>query len=227
MFDSMSENVKHILLEKSRAIAFSMKHEKIHPEHIMMALFEVPECVAVKYLKKRFEIVKLGPEIAAAVMAIPTGNPKSIESVAFSEESKKVIDQMLAEAKQLGCELMGTEHLLMALVLIHGPIRKILKEKFDVTYGQIREALKPDPAAAKEAGGLPAGAVDPKTVRVSPIMGAVFFDAKLTSKDIDVALFAIEQIKGVAFTQPMAVPSDMAEGSEILKGRFKDPKAPR
>lgn len=236
MFDNMSENVKTILTEKSRQIAFSMKHEKIHPEHMMMALFDTPDAIATKYLKQRFELVRFGPELAALVMAIPVGAPKSADQVGFSDQSKKVVDQMLVEARELGSSVLGTEHLLMSLVMNHEPIRKILKEKFDVTYGQIREALKPAPAApaedpmdelptTPEAPGTPGA---PKTVRVSPIMGAVFFDAKLNHKEIELALLVIENIKGVRFTQPMAVPPDMmGDGSEILKGRFKDPAKPR
>lgn len=227
MFESMSQNVQTILTETSRAIAFSLKHEHVHPEHILMALFEKPECVAVQYLEKRFPIVKIGPEIAALVSAIPTGNPKSPDLIAFSEVSKKVIDQTLTEAKQIGSDMIGTEHLLMALVMNYEPLRKILKEKFDVTYGQIREALKPAPRAE---GDLPEAPGGQKVVRVSNIMVAVFFDAKMLPKDIEMASILMEQIKGVQFARPMAVPAEMmtemggeAE-SEIVPGRFKSPK---
>jgi ATP-dependent Clp protease ATP-binding subunit ClpA len=225
MFESMSQNVQTILTETSRAIAFSLKHEHVHPEHIVMALFETPDCVAVQYLGKRFPIVKMGPEIAALVMAIPTGNPKSPDLIAFSDVSKKVIDQSLVEAKQVGSDMIGTEHLLMALVMNYEPLRKILKEKFDVTYGQIREALKPAPRAE---GDLPEGPGDQKVVRVSNIMGAVFFDAKMAPKDIELALIVMEQIKGVQFARPMPVPpelmTEMGGESDIMPGRFKTPK---
>lgn len=227
MFDSMSPNVKVILTEKSREIAYSLKHEKIHPEHIMMALFDTPDALATKYLSKRFDPTKFGPELAALVGAIPTGSPKSVDMVGFSEQSKKVIDQMPLEASQLGSDVLGTEHLLMALVMNHEPIRKILKEKFDVTYGQIREALKPAPAAEQPPGGMPGAMGDPKTVRVSSIMGTVFFDAKLGPKEIEMALFAIEQIKGVAFTQAVEVPPEATATGDVLRGRFKDPLKPR
>lgn len=227
MFDSMSPNVKAILTEKSREIAYSLKHEKIHPEHIMMALFDTPDALATKYLAKRFDPTRFGPELAPLIGAIPAGAPKSVDLVGFSDQTKKVIDQTLIEARQLGSDILGTEHLLMALVMIHEPIRKVLKEKFDVTYGQIREALKPAAEGDPGAAGLPPGAPGEKTVRVSPIMGTVFFDAKLTTKDIETALFVIEQIKGVAFTQAIAVPAEDTPASDILRGRFKDPTKPR
>lgn len=230
MFESMSQNVRTILTETSRMIAFSLKHEHVHPEHIVMALFEKPECVAVQYLGKRFQIEKMGPEIAALVSAIPTGNPKSPDLIAFSEVSKKVIDQSLAEAKQIGSDMIGTEHLLMALVMNYEPLRKILKEKFDVTYGQIREALKPAPAAPGAEGDLPVGPGGQKVVRVSNIMGAVFFDAKMAPKDIELVLICMEQFKGVQFARPMPVPAEMMgemggePESDIVPGRFKSPK---
>jgi hypothetical protein len=219
MFDRVSDNVRTIVLEKSRQMAHEAKTE-VHPEHIFLSLLASPDCVAAQYLENKGDLLRMTEAVTGLAKALPSKNGTPADEIPFSDSAKQVIDQMSNEAIQIGAELVGTEHLLMAVVVSYEPIRRLLKESFNITYGQIREALKPPPEAAVPEA--------PKQVRVGPIMGAVFFASTMTAKDIEVALFAIEQIKGVQFTQPMKVPVDpgAAEGG-IVPGRFTGPKAGR
>jgi ATP-dependent Clp protease ATP-binding subunit ClpA len=201
MFDSVSDNVRTILLEKARQMAHETKTE-VHPEHIFLSLLGT-DCVAAQYLKVKGDVLKMAEAASELTKALPSKNGTPAGEIPFSASAKRVIDQMAGEALQIGSELVGTEHLLMAIIVSYEPIRRLLKDRFDITYGQIREALKPPP---ESESGVPAPGA--RQVRINPVMGAVFFASTATAKDIETALFAIEQIRNVQFTQSMKVPTD-------------------
>lgn len=206
MFDLMSPNLEKIALEDARDIAAAAGNAEVHPEHLLLAVLAKEDCVATKIISKKVNpkdvtskvIDRLDKEFKPAA-SVP-------EKLPFSDTAKKAIEGSHQEAMNLGYETIGTEHMVLSILANYEPLRTLLKEKFEITYGWMLEMVgrAPSDAPTDATGGIPTGK---KTVKVSPIMAGVFFEAGMSERDIETALFAIEQIKGVVFSQAMRTPA--------------------
>ncbi|MBN1492794.1 MAG: NDP-hexose 4-ketoreductase, partial [Candidatus Omnitrophica bacterium] len=114
MFDRFTERArKVIILAKEEARRFN--HDYIGTEHILLGLIKEGESVAAAVLQNlglsleniRLEIeklVQLGPS------TIVSGD------IPFTPKAKKVIELAMDEARRLGHNYIGTEHLLLGLI---------------------------------------------------------------------------------------------------------------
>jgi len=114
MFERFTERArKVILLAKEEAKKFN--HDYIGTEHILLGLLKEGKGVAAAVLKSlglslnkiRLEIEKL----------VKPGPPTKIEGdIPFTSRAKKVIELAMEEARSLGHNYIGTEHLLLGLI---------------------------------------------------------------------------------------------------------------
>ncbi|MFH1380856.1 MAG: Clp protease N-terminal domain-containing protein, partial [Candidatus Omnitrophota bacterium] len=114
MFNRFTERArKVILLAKEEAKRFN--HDYIGTEHILLGLIREGEGVAAAVLaslglnsdKIRFEIEKL---VHPGPTTIVSGD------IPFTPKAKRVIELAMEEARQLGHNYIGTEHLLLGLI---------------------------------------------------------------------------------------------------------------
>lgn len=98
----------------AEAEALGLRHNYVGTEHLLLGLLGIDDGVAAKVLTRlgvsapeaRSEI----EQIIGRGSAPPTGQPS------FTPRSKKVLDLAHGEAKRLGHNYVGTEHLLLGLV---------------------------------------------------------------------------------------------------------------
>ena len=114
MFNRFTERArKVILLAKEEAKRFN--HDYIGTEHILLGLVREGEGVAAAVLaslalssdKVRFEVEKL---VQPGPATIVSGD------IPFTPKAKKVIELAMEEARDLGHNYIGTEHLLLGLI---------------------------------------------------------------------------------------------------------------
>ena len=114
MFNRFTERArKVILLAKEEAKRFN--HDYIGTEHLLLGLIREGEGVAAAVLASlglssdqiRFEVEKL---VQPGPATIVSGD------IPFTPKAKKVIELAMEEARQLGHNYIGTEHLLLGLV---------------------------------------------------------------------------------------------------------------
>jgi len=114
MFNRFTERArKVILLAKEEAKRFN--HDYIGTEHLLLGLIREGEGVAAAVLASlglssdqiRFEVEKL---VKPGPATIVSGD------IPFTPKAKKVIELAMEEARQLGHNYIGTEHLLLGLV---------------------------------------------------------------------------------------------------------------
>src|SRR3990167_7355100 len=114
MFNKFTERArKVILLAKEEAKRFN--HDYIGTEHILLGLIREGEGVAAEVLQNlglsletiRLEIQKL---VQPGPSTIVSGNPP------FTPKAEKVIELAMDEAKAMGHNYVGTEHLLLGLI---------------------------------------------------------------------------------------------------------------
>ncbi|MBI4343870.1 MAG: NDP-hexose 4-ketoreductase, partial [Candidatus Omnitrophica bacterium] len=111
MFNKFTERArKVILLAKEEAKRFN--HDYIGTEHILLGLIREGEGVAAAVLQK----LGLSPEkIRLEVEKLVQSGPSSMVSgvIPFTPTAKKVIELAMEEARSLGHNYIGTEHLLL------------------------------------------------------------------------------------------------------------------
>ena len=98
-------------------LAARLGHKYIGTEHILYGLAEEQNGVASKVLESQSvtsdNILK---EIEELVGVSEEGPIEDIESIGFTPRTKRVIENAFAEARKLGSEYIGTEHILVGIM---------------------------------------------------------------------------------------------------------------
>ncbi|HEX9531704.1 MAG TPA: ATP-dependent Clp protease ATP-binding subunit, partial [bacterium] len=91
-----------------------LNHSAVGTEHILLGIIREGEGVASKVL----ESLNISPDRVRAEIesAIGRGERTPYEEVAFTPRAKKVLELALDEARRLGHNYIGTEHLLLGLI---------------------------------------------------------------------------------------------------------------
>ena len=138
-----SEEAKR-LFEEAGERAFRLGHEEVTPEHILLALLDEDEGAGVKVM------ASLGLDIAAIRAKIEThtesGSRESKrDQLDFSEASQRVLHLARTEAYMIFQGQVGSEHLLLGLVLAdEGIAAQILKEsgiKIEAARAAVRKMI--------------------------------------------------------------------------------------
>jgi hypothetical protein len=89
-------------------------HPEIHPEHLALGLLDIPESVALRALAAQ----GVDPDVARRVLtaALPVAEGEIPTLVPFDARSRKALELTFREALRLGQELVGTGHMLLALL---------------------------------------------------------------------------------------------------------------
>lgn len=102
---------KTIYYAQEEAQRFGEKH--LSPEHLLLALLRKENVAGALLVKLGTSPQRVRDEITQAMTK--TGSYEGSE-MALTPESKRVIDLAYQEARQLGNEYIGTEHLLLGLI---------------------------------------------------------------------------------------------------------------
>ena len=146
--------------EKARAAVWAANEEAIQrgqqevkPEHLVLGLLRDEESVARRFLAElnvapdalRASVLESLPEIASA--AHPTAEPPRYSTV------KPVLDATYQEARELNCNYVGTEHLLLGLLRQPNSASAVL-ESAGLEWELLREAVQRS-YAQRAPGGPP------------------------------------------------------------------------
>ena len=109
-FTKSAENV----LEFANDIAIELKHNYIGTEHLLYGLATENTGIANKVLENQNVT---GDSVAAKIESlIGLGENDVSETVGFTPRTKRVIENAFREAKRLGSNFIGTEHLLIGIL---------------------------------------------------------------------------------------------------------------
>lgn len=113
MFEKFTE--KAIEAVKSAQIyAIELNHEKIYPEHLLLALLNDTNSVIVKtFAIHKIKIDELKKDIE--VLLNKRAVVKPVEFVVFSDSSKDIFEDTLKIAKTLGSTYVKAEHIFLAI----------------------------------------------------------------------------------------------------------------
>ncbi len=134
-FEKFSERARRVLtLAQEEAQRFS--HQNIGPEHILLGIVGEPDGVAAKVL------VNLGVSLnkvrSAVEFIIGHGEATTRTEVGLSPGAKRVIELAIDEARYIGHNYIGTEHLLLGLLREGEGIAARVLDSLGVTLEKVR-----------------------------------------------------------------------------------------
>ena len=113
MFERFTHRARRVII-LAQEEAKRLNHSAVGTEHILLGIIREGEGVASKVL----ESLNISPERVRAEIegAIGRGDRVPHEEVAFTPPAKKVLELAMDEARRLGHNYIGTEHLLLGLI---------------------------------------------------------------------------------------------------------------
>lgn len=113
LFEKFTEKAVEVV-KSAQIFAIEYNHEKIYPEHLLLALLNDTNSIIVKtFAIYKIEIIELKKEIEALLNKRAVIRPA--EFVVFSDSSKDIFSKTLEIAKVLGNSYVKPEHLFLAI----------------------------------------------------------------------------------------------------------------
>jgi ATP-dependent Clp protease ATP-binding subunit ClpC len=140
MFKGLTQRAQKILTVLAQEEAKRFHSEQLLPEHIVIALLKDGEGVGVKALQKaKVDLAEMQMEIERS---LPMGKGGLIlGDVPPSKRGKKILEDSAAEARNLGHEYIGTEHLLLAASQEEGCVTARYLARYGVGAATLRDII--------------------------------------------------------------------------------------
>ena len=138
MAKRFTENAQKIILIAQEE-AKRLNHDYVGTEHILLGLTalngtasnKILSSLGITFRKVRLEIEKM-VGIGDAIMLLG--------EIPFTPRAKKVLEYAVEESQSLGCEHIGTEHILLGLVREEEGMAVTLLQNLNVTLSTVRES---------------------------------------------------------------------------------------
>ena len=134
-FEKFSERARRVLT-LAQEEAQHLNHSYIGTEHILLGLLREEEGVAAKVLTNLN--VGLGKVRSGVEFIIGHGEKPSSGEIGLTPRAKRVIELAIDEARNLGHNYIGTEHLLLGLLHEGGGVAAGVLDSFGITQEQVR-----------------------------------------------------------------------------------------
>ncbi|MFC1918262.1 Clp protease N-terminal domain-containing protein, partial [Chloroflexota bacterium] len=137
-FEKFSERARRVLTIAQEE-ARNLNHSYIGTEHILLGLVREEDGVAAKMLVNLG--VGLGKVRSAVEFIIGRGEKPSTGETGLTPRAKKVIELAIDEARHLGHNYIGTEHLLLGLLREGEGVAASVLDSFGITIERAREEV--------------------------------------------------------------------------------------
>ena len=137
-FEKFSERSR-IALTASQKEARRLNHDYIGPEHFLLGLIRDSENTACKVLTNLD--VDLANLRAAIEFLLEKGKKPPTVEIGLSEQAKRVIELAIDECRRQRVSFIGTEHLLLGILLEGGVAAGVLRN-LGVTVGKVRAEVR-------------------------------------------------------------------------------------
>ena len=114
MNDKFTERVRKVIY-LARDEANRLQHDYIGTEHLLLGILRLGEGIAAEVLQ-RLEVDPEQIQQAVENMVKPTGGTLTVGEIPLTPRAKKVLELSVEEARFLGHNYVGTEHLLLGLI---------------------------------------------------------------------------------------------------------------
>lgn len=140
MFKGYSQRVKMILAVYAQEEAKRFHSDQLLPEHIILAIIKEGEGIGLKVLKTlKINPIELQLDIEKSIPRKHAGY--ILGDVPPSRRGTKIIEDSANEARALGHEYIGTEHLLLASTKEAGSILQRHLSRYSVGYEEFKKVI--------------------------------------------------------------------------------------
>ena len=161
-FDKFTDKARHVLV-LAREEAAALKRPHVGTEHLLLGLAKEPDGIAAQALERVGITYEKALEVVAG-MAEGEQEAEAGANISFTPRTKRVLENALREAMQMGQSYISTEHLLLGIVREGEGGAIDAMAKLGVEIDVVRSALndlvdQPTPVAAGMPffGGEPHG----------------------------------------------------------------------
>lgn len=161
-FDKFTDKARHVLV-LAREEAAALKRPHVGTEHLLLGLAKEPDGIAAQALERVGITYEKALEVVAG-MAEGEQEAEAGANISFTPRTKRVLENALREAMQMGQSYISTEHLLLGIVREGEGGAVDAMAKLGVEIDAVRSALndlvdQPAPVAAGMPffGGEPHG----------------------------------------------------------------------
>ncbi|WP_425448454.1 ATP-dependent Clp protease ATP-binding subunit [Dethiothermospora halolimnae] len=137
MFGRFTERAQKAIMEAQQA-AKELKHNYVGTEHILLGLLKEGEGIAAKTLNNMG--MDLNKVKATVVEAVGEGKVEQ-EILGFTPRTKRVFELSFMEARNLGHNYVGTEHLLLGLIREGEGVGAIILKRLGLDSNKAKEAV--------------------------------------------------------------------------------------
>jgi len=169
-FEKFSERARRVLT-LAQEEAQHLNHSYIGTEHILLGLLREEDGVAAKVLTSLG--ANLGKVRSGVEFIIGRGEKPNAGEIGLTPRAKRVIELAIDEARHLGHNYIGTEHLLLGLLHEGGGVAAGVLDSFGITLEQVRnETIK---ILSQNANKQPRGTA-PRTTSKTPTLDQLSVD---------------------------------------------------
>jgi ATP-dependent Clp protease ATP-binding subunit ClpC len=142
MEPKFSQRVKHVIT-MAREEALRLGHDYIGTEHLILGMIREGDGAALLLLKKAgMPIEELRTTIEMAIKGTATNNIKNLANIPLTRQSEKVLKITHLEAKSFKTDIIGTEHLLLAILKDPDNLGGQILQRFGMGYEQTKQMLE-------------------------------------------------------------------------------------
>jgi Clp amino terminal domain, pathogenicity island component len=138
MFERFTDRARRVMVLAEEE-ARMLNHNYIGTEHLLLGLVLEPEGVAARAL----ESLEISPEAVRQQVEEIVGQGQQAPSghIAFTPRAKKVMELARREAKQLGHNYIGTEHILLGLIREGGGVAAQVLVQLGADLDRVRQRV--------------------------------------------------------------------------------------
>ncbi len=204
MFERFTDRARKVMaLANQEAQRFN--HEYIGTEHVLLGLIKEGSGVAANVLRNlEIDLKKVRIEVEKHVQSGP--DTVAMGKLPYTPKAKKVIELAFEEARSLGHNYVGTEHLLLGLLREQEGVAARVLMNLGVKLDEVREEVLNLLGAAQEsdqaqppAGGFPGAEEGEKGKSKTPALDSFGRDLtrQATNRELDPVIGRVQEIERV------------------------------
>src|SRR3954447_13370574 len=129
------------VINAANTAAVAAGNAQIEPVHVAFALLRQEGGITRSLLEKAgVDVDRLSQEVNEAAVRLPKASGATVSTPTTSAGLTRVLAQALELATGMGDEYVATEHLLLALAMVEGPVKDAL-DHAGATAPALREAI--------------------------------------------------------------------------------------
>ncbi|HNQ60231.1 MAG TPA: ATP-dependent Clp protease ATP-binding subunit [Bacteroidales bacterium] len=136
-----SQRVKDVL-SYSREEAIRLGNDYIGVEHFFLGMVREGEGMAVKIMQYYgADLNEMKAMIESSILNT-SSRPVNTDNIPLIRQAERALKLTYLEAKDLSSEVIGTEHLLLAILKVGGNLVEKALQKYDIGYDEIKAEVK-------------------------------------------------------------------------------------